>query len=152
MPSAGPYASATDARLITGYPQSGAEKLPGRGSFLLVTGGGEAQPFTAPLVEEQDLAGLLAEVQAKVTYPELHSEAVADFIAALERKSGTGRPAKEIEPAVMKWLVARLEAGDPPSHREIQRYIAQAEASGAALASRPRAVAALKLAEELVAP
>jgi S-DNA-T family DNA segregation ATPase FtsK/SpoIIIE len=149
---AGACVSATDALIITGRAQSGAEKLPGHGAFLLVTEGGKVRQFTAPLVEEQDLDRLLAEVRARVHHPaELHSGKVVDFVAALSRKRQAGRPAKGVAPEVVEWLVAELEAGRRPSQRAIQRYIAQADGSGAELANQHRAEEALRLARAQVA-
>ncbi len=149
---AGACVNATDSRLITGHAQSGAERLPGKGSFLLVTGGGKARSFTAPLVEECDLENLLTGVQARVTHPELHSKEVTEFIAALTRQQRSGgRPAKPIGPEIVQWLVSELEAGRTPSQRAIQRYIAQAEGIGAELAHRTRAQEALRLAKAQVA-
>jgi hypothetical protein len=94
--------SATDALTITGRAQTGAEKLPGYGAFLLVTEGGKIRQFKAPLIEEQDLEELLAEVRATVHHPVMHSGKVVDSIAALAKRQTGGRSAKGISPEVIE--------------------------------------------------
>ncbi|NLF13111.1 MAG: DNA translocase FtsK, partial [Anaerolineaceae bacterium] len=58
--------SGQEASLATGQPQSGAQHLPGRGSFVAVADGGSLTRFQAPLVTDDDIReGLIALQQTR---------------------------------------------------------------------------------------
>lgn len=51
----GAVGSPEDAKIVSGIAQTGAEKLPGRGSFLSISGGGITR-FQSPFIEDVDHA------------------------------------------------------------------------------------------------
>jgi DNA segregation ATPase FtsK/SpoIIIE-like protein len=156
----GQVVSGTDAALASGQRASGAQHLPGRGTFIMVAGG-TMDAMTAPYVRDGDVElvrrlvrgdqqeSALSEPVAKATSRIIDAQAFLDKLRARAARMAPGRPAEPPPGDVIQHLVNRYYAGQGwPSRRAVQRMIAQTE--GNKIASASRAEAALAQAQRSV--
>ena len=159
----GQVVSGLDAALATGQKGSGANLLPGRGSFVVVAGG-RMDRLTAPLVRDGDVemvgrmtrhgpptgseaAGDRAGTQDKIA-------AAQDFLTRLKERRGRKGPGRPVEPPRAQEVQALVdyyarERHWPASRRAAQRIVGQA--SGKKIAGVERTEAALAEAKRRVA-
>jgi DNA segregation ATPase FtsK/SpoIIIE-like protein len=88
----GSVASADDAKVATGLPGTGAEKLLGRGDFLLVAKG-QVTRFQAAYVSETEMKQLVAQFQPhhRTSRGWLAAPAAAEPLAATGTEGDTSR-------------------------------------------------------------
>lgn len=113
--------SALDASIATGVPQSGAERLLGRGDMLLASGGELVRfqtcmtlPGTLPTIEKSD--------QGKVRRVGESVEAVLGRMAQRLGLRGPGRPAKGATPEMITFAMSRLQETGKCTQRQVRRW------------------------------
>lgn len=139
--------SGQEASLATGQPQSGAQHLPGRGSFVAVADGGSLTRFQAALVTDDDIReGLIALQQTRREQVPPLSAGTTNVISFVERikrhatPSGPGRPAASYPDNVIPAILAyHDEVGEWPSRRWVARQIGESEGTKRASDARARA-------------
>lgn len=119
---AGAVNSATDASIATGMPQSGAERLLGRGDMVLANHG-RLLRFQAALTRPDDLKGLLVDKAAAKRDGVVREldQAIARLQAAL-RLRGPGRPREPLDDDMVTWIADMIQQFGGVSQRSVRDW------------------------------
>jgi S-DNA-T family DNA segregation ATPase FtsK/SpoIIIE len=138
--------SATEAAIATGMPQTGAEKLLGKGDMIVIYQG-QATRFKAILSDSQAIEGAISEV-APAPLPGDGRSLKARLASRLRLVKSAGRPAEAPTEEMITFAMSRLEADGECSQRSVRGWH-QAQ-YGSDVNSR-RAAAAIEEAERRLA-